>query len=86
MKKALIIVRDDWLRSTLADWLERDGFEPIAAWDSFIGLQIAQSQQPELMLCDVDMPDLNPAMLLMPLPWALTDFCSSRRNWRICCR
>lgn len=67
MKKALIIVRDDWLRSTLSDWLERDGFEPIAAWDSFIGLQIAQSQQPELMLCEVDMPNLDGFAILNEL-------------------
>ena len=67
MKKALIIVRDDWLRSTLAAWVERDGFEPIVAWDSFIGLQSARTQQPALILCEVDMPDLDGFAILNEL-------------------
>lgn len=59
MKKALIIAADPTLESAFANWLALDEFETIVAWDSFIGLKFAQEQQPDLILCDVNMPDLD---------------------------
>lgn len=59
MRKALIIAADSELGSALANWLALDEFETIIACDSFIGLKFAQEQQPHLILCDVNMPDLD---------------------------
>ncbi len=67
MKKALLITTDLELRSTLADWLTSDGFETMVAEDSFIGLWFAQTQQPDLILCDVNMPELNGFAILEEL-------------------
>lgn len=70
MRKALIIAADSELGSALAHWLALDEFETIAAWDSFIGLKIAQEQQPDLILCDVNMPDLDGFAILDELQLA----------------
>lgn len=59
MRKALIIAADATLGSALTNWLALDEFETIVAWDSFIGLKLAQDQQPDLILCDVSMPELD---------------------------
>ena len=67
MKKALIITADSGLAETLANWLALDEFETIVAWDSFIGLKLAQAQQPDLILCDAKMPDLDGFALLEEL-------------------
>lgn len=59
MRKALIIAADAALGSALTNWLALDEFETIVAWDSFIGLRLAQDHQPDLILCDVSMPELD---------------------------
>lgn len=59
MKKALIIAADSEVGSAFANWLALDEFETIVARDSVIGLKFAQERQPDLILCDVNMPDLD---------------------------
>jgi CheY-like chemotaxis protein len=59
MRKALIIAADAALGSALTNWLALDEFETMVAWDSFIGLKLAYDHQPDLILCDVDMPELD---------------------------
>lgn len=59
MRKALIIAADLELGSALANWLALDEFETTVAWDSFTGLELAHNQHPALILCDVNMPELD---------------------------
>lgn len=59
MKKILVI--DDHPDSVflLKDRLEREGYEVITAYDGKTGLQRAFDDQPDLVLLDVMMPDVN---------------------------
>lgn len=59
MKKILVIEDDEAFRSTLCDFLSLFDFEVIDAEDGLIGLKLATEQQPDLIICDVNMPGIN---------------------------
>jgi diguanylate cyclase (GGDEF)-like protein len=58
-KKILVIEDEELVRANLIDLLEMEQFEAIAAEDGYIGVQLAQEQGPDLILCDVSMPELD---------------------------
>ncbi len=60
MKEFILIVeKDDILRSNIFDSLELEGYNVISAENGVLGLQLAKEFQPDLILCEVDLPDFN---------------------------
>lgn len=55
----LVIDDDDMVRLMLQEILQREGFEVISAATGGQGLKLAASEQPNLVLLDVVLPDLN---------------------------
>ena len=89
MIKVLIIEDESEIRSNIADILTLEGFEAVEAADGLIGLELAQSQSPDLILCDLLMPGLDGFQVLerlstMPkvstIPVILVTAMSSRAN------
>lgn len=59
MKKILVIEDEVFIRENLLELLEIEGFEAIGAEDGFRGVQLAKQCQPDLILCDVMMPEID---------------------------
>ena len=59
MKKILVIEDEMFIRENLIELLEIEGFEAKGAENGFVGLQLAKDYQPDLILCDVMMPELD---------------------------
>lgn len=59
MKKILVIEDEMFIRDNLIELLEIEGFEAKGAENGFVGLQLAKDYQPDLILCDVMMPELD---------------------------
>ncbi len=59
MKKILIIEDNDEVRENLAEILSLSGYQTIEAEDGTIGVELAQLEEPNLILCDVMMPKLD---------------------------
>jgi DNA-binding NarL/FixJ family response regulator len=59
MTKILIIEDEPAMRANLEDILELEGFLPILAANGKEGVRLAREQQPDLILCDVLMPDMD---------------------------
>ncbi|HEY9625454.1 MAG TPA: response regulator [Crinalium sp.] len=59
MKTVLVIDNDELFRLTLGEWLGLQGFQSITAHDGFEGIRLAQILQPNLILCDLDMPEID---------------------------
>ncbi len=60
-KKRSILVIEDYLslRENIADFLGMSGFDVIVAKDGAEGVQKAMSQLPDMIICDIQMPNLN---------------------------
>ncbi|MBP0019632.1 MAG: response regulator [Cyanobacteria bacterium SBLK] len=59
MYKVLVIEDEDCVRSNVRDILELSDFEPIAARNGVEGVEMAFRHQPDLIICDVMMPELD---------------------------
>lgn len=59
MTKILIIEDEVFIRENLLELLEIEGFEAIGAENGIVGVQFAKDYQPDLILCDVMMPELD---------------------------
>lgn len=59
MKKILIIEDDRPTRDNLATILRMEGFETLTAPDGKRGVEAALNESPDLILCDVMMPELD---------------------------
>ncbi|MBN8559268.1 MAG: EAL domain-containing protein [Leptolyngbya sp. UWPOB_LEPTO1] len=59
MKTILIIEDDELIRNNLLEILEFEGFRAIEAENGRIGVQKARAYHPDLVLCDVCMPELD---------------------------
>ena len=59
MPKILIIEDEEAVRENLLDMLEAEDFETLAAADGRIGLHLAISEVPDLILCDLMMPEID---------------------------
>ena len=56
----LLIVDDNPTNlGVLTDYLEEQGFEILSAEDGYVGLEIAQFAQPDMILLDVMMPGID---------------------------
>jgi two-component system, OmpR family, alkaline phosphatase synthesis response regulator PhoP len=66
--KTILIIEDDLnVRESLMDLLEVEGFKTIAAENGRIGLTLAHDIHPDLVLCDVMMPDVDGFKVLQSL-------------------
>ncbi|CAD5939605.1 Signaling protein YkoW [Planktothrix tepida] len=59
MKKILVIEDDVLLRRSLLKILHAEGFQLLEADNGQVGLQLLHSQQPDLVLCDLIMPEMD---------------------------
>lgn len=59
MKKILVIEDEAETRDNLVLMLEMEGFKPFAAPNGRKGVEIAKRELPDVILCDVSMPELD---------------------------
>lgn len=59
MKKILVIEDEPEMRRNLATILRLENFHPLAAENGRVGVEMAQREKPDLILCDVMMPELD---------------------------
>ncbi|AFY74538.1 diguanylate cyclase (GGDEF) domain-containing protein [Synechococcus sp. PCC 7502] len=59
MPKILVIEDEQSVREDILEILENHGFESLGAEDGLIGMQLARNYQPDLIICDIIMPNLD---------------------------
>lgn len=59
MKKILVIEDEIFIRENLIELLEIEGFQAEGAENGNLGVELAKDFQPDLILCDVMMPELD---------------------------
>lgn len=59
MPKILMIDSDEEFCVRLCDFLIWENFQAIHASDGWVGLQWAKRESPDLILCDIDLPELT---------------------------
>jgi len=59
MKKILLIEDEENVRENILELLEAAGFEVIEAKNGYIGIDLAKAREPDLILCDVMMPEID---------------------------
>ncbi|MBD2498067.1 response regulator [Nostoc sp. FACHB-280] len=59
MNKILVIEDDINVRQNLVDLLYAENFNVITAENGYFGLQLAQTEIPDLVICDVMMPEID---------------------------
>ncbi len=59
MTKVLVIEDDMKVQDTLVDILELEGFKTVVAGDGLQGIMQAKAEKPDLIICDVMMPELD---------------------------
>lgn len=59
MLKILVIEDDELIRETIKQLLESHSYRVITAENGRVGVQVALSDLPDLILCDVQMPELD---------------------------
>ncbi len=58
--KTILIIEDDFLvQESLEEVLSAEGFKIITATDGLAGVETAKTLQPDLIICDLMIPDLN---------------------------
>jgi YesN/AraC family two-component response regulator len=67
MKKILVIEDEARTRNLFLNCLKAEGFYTIAAENGFVGIQRAQEQLPDLVICDIAMPELDGYSVLTTL-------------------
>jgi DNA-binding response OmpR family regulator len=59
MKKILFIEDESALQKTFGEILRQEGYEMISALDGEIGLRMARSEKPDLILLDLILPKIH---------------------------
>jgi DNA-binding NarL/FixJ family response regulator len=59
MKKILVIEDEPEMRRNLATILRMENFQPLTAENGRVGLDSARANKPDVILCDVMMPELD---------------------------
>jgi DNA-binding NarL/FixJ family response regulator len=59
MKKILVIEDESEMRRDLTTILRLENFHPLPAENGRIGVELAKKEKPDLILCDVMMPELD---------------------------
>lgn len=66
-KKILVIEDNAISRNLFIDGLQSEGFETIGAHNGVTGIQLAQEHSPDLIICDIMMPDIDGYAVLSAL-------------------
>ncbi|MBW4443721.1 MAG: response regulator [Plectolyngbya sp. WJT66-NPBG17] len=67
MKTILVIEDEQTVRESILDLLEAEGFHGIGGENGDIGVKLAHEHHPDLILCDVTMPELDGFSVLAQL-------------------
>src|SRR3954469_1874758 len=67
MKKILIIEDEPEMRRNLVTILRLEKYQPLDAANGRLGLEAARAQIPDLILCDVMMPEMDGHAVLLEL-------------------
>ncbi|HIK55456.1 MAG TPA: EAL domain-containing protein [Synechococcales cyanobacterium M55_K2018_004] len=59
MKTILVIEDQDPIRANIAVMLNRSGFRAVEAANGRVGVELARAYLPDLIVCDITMPDLD---------------------------
>src|SRR6516162_4711167 len=59
MKKVLVIEDEPEMRRNLLTILKLEKFQPLGAENGRVGVRLAKAEKPDLILCDVMMPELD---------------------------
>ena len=59
MKKILVIEDEPEMRRNITALLRYHDYEPVAAENGRLGVEVARREKPDLILCDVMMPELD---------------------------
>ena len=59
MEKILVIEDEPEMRRNLITILRLEKFQPLSAENGRVGVQLAKEEKPDLILCDVMMPELD---------------------------
>jgi len=59
MQKILVIEDEEPVRDNILELLTAEGFKVVSAKNGSSGVKLAQQQQPDLILCDIMMPELD---------------------------
>jgi CheY-like chemotaxis protein len=59
MTRILLVEDNEYNRDMLVRRLERKGFEVVCAVDGVKGLQMAQSERPDVILMDMHLPEMD---------------------------
>jgi CheY-like chemotaxis protein len=59
MKKILVIEDEAQTRYIFLECLQAEGFDAIGSENGLVGVQRAQEQLPDLVICDIMMPELD---------------------------
>ena len=68
MKKILVIDDTPEVREVIRGTLSLKGFDVVSAGDGAAGVEVATSQLPDLILCDINMPNLDGYDTLAAVP------------------
>ncbi|MCW5883980.1 MAG: response regulator [Candidatus Kapabacteria bacterium] len=67
MKRILVIEDEDDIRSNVRDLMELNGYEVLCAENGKIGIELILSSKPDLIVCDINMPEMNGLELIKEL-------------------
>ena len=67
MKKILVIDDETWLREMVQMALHQQGYDVVLAENGAVGIEIARRELPDLILCDVNMEQVNGYLTLSAL-------------------
>ena len=59
MSKIALVDDDRNILTSVSMTLEAEGFEVLQAENGVVGCQLARENQPDLILCDIMMPELD---------------------------
>lgn len=59
VKKILVIDNDEYSLLLISDFLNFNNFQVITSQNGSLSLQLAREQKPDLIICDIDMPEPN---------------------------
>lgn len=67
MAKLLVIDDEQPILEEVLDWLQFEGYEGFGETNGLSGLKAAQDRQPDLIVCDITMPEMDGYAVLMEL-------------------
>ena len=67
MSKILVIEDENLIRESIVDALEEEGYQCLQAENGRIGIETAKENLPDLILCDIKMPETNGHQVLVAL-------------------